>query len=73
MPNAAGVAALVLCARADMRGRPEALERRLETSARQPFVGPNNAGSTASALDGTPAGAALGLKPSKERPFLFDG
>ena len=34
-PNAAGVAALVLSARRDLRGRPEALEHRLEASARR--------------------------------------
>jgi subtilisin family serine protease len=56
-PNVAGVAALVLSARPDLRGRPEALVRRLETTAsRSPvnFMGPNDADSTMPALDGTP-------------------
>ncbi|MDQ2910055.1 MAG: S8 family serine peptidase, partial [Actinomycetota bacterium] len=56
-PNAAGVAALVLSAHADLRGRPEALERRLEGTAQRDlanFMGPNDAGNTAPALDGTP-------------------
>jgi lantibiotic leader peptide-processing serine protease len=56
-PNAAGVAALVLSARRDLRGRPEALERRLERSAEDDlrnFMGPNDPNSTAPALDGTP-------------------
>jgi lantibiotic leader peptide-processing serine protease len=56
-PNAAGVAALVLSTRRDLRGHPEALERRLEASARHKltnFMGPNDAVSTAPALDGTP-------------------
>ncbi len=56
-PNAAGVAALVLSARRDLRGRPEALERRLEASARRDltnFMGPNDAVSTAPSLSGTP-------------------
>ena len=56
-PNAAGVAALVLSARPDLRGRPEALERRLERSAQDDlrnFMGPNDPNNTAPALDGTP-------------------
>jgi lantibiotic leader peptide-processing serine protease len=58
-PNAAGVAALVLSTRGDLRGRPDALEHRLKASARQNmtnFMGPNDPGSTAAALDGTPCG-----------------
>jgi subtilisin family serine protease len=55
-PNAAGVAALVLSARPRLRGRPQALVRRLAETARSPvnYVGPNDGGSTAPALDGTP-------------------
>ena len=56
-PNAAGVAALVLSSRRDLRGRPEALEHRLEASARRDltnFMGPNDAVSTAPSLSGTP-------------------
>ena len=56
-PNAAGVAALVLSSHRDLRGRPEALERRLESSARRDltnFMGPNDAVSTAPSLSGTP-------------------
>jgi subtilisin family serine protease len=56
-PNAAGVAALTLSARPDLLGRPGALVRRLaDTAKRTPvnYMGPNAAGSTAPALDGTP-------------------
>jgi subtilisin family serine protease len=56
-PNAAGVAALALSARPDLQGRPGALVRRLaDTAKRTPvnYMGPNAAGSTAPALDGTP-------------------
>jgi subtilisin family serine protease len=58
-PNAAGVAALALSARPELQGRPDALVSRLERTARrdlQNFMGPNDAGSTATALDGTPCG-----------------
>ena len=54
-PNAAGVAALVLSARPDLRGRPDALERRLEGTAKSAltnFMGPNDPDNTAAALDG---------------------
>jgi subtilisin family serine protease len=56
-PNVAGVAALVLSSHRDLRGRPEALEHRLEASARRDltnFMGPNDAVSTAPSLSGTP-------------------
>jgi subtilisin family serine protease len=56
-PDAAGVAALALSARPDLQGRPGALVRRLaDTAKRTPvnYMGPNAAGSTAPALDGTP-------------------
>ena len=72
-PNAAGVAALVLSARRDLRGRPEALERRLEASARQNltnFMGPNDAGSTAPALNGTPCGTGY-CHVSQSQPIAF--
>jgi subtilisin family serine protease len=72
-PNAAGVAALVLSARRDLRGRPEALERRLEASARQNltnFMGPNDAGSTAPALNGTPCDTGY-CHVSQSQPIAF--
>jgi subtilisin family serine protease len=72
-PNAAGVAALVLSARSDLRGHPEALERRLEASARQNltnFMGPNDAGSTAAALDGTPCHTVY-CHVSQSQPIAF--
>jgi lantibiotic leader peptide-processing serine protease len=56
-PNAAGVAALVLSARPELRGRPDALVGRLEASARQDpvnYMGPNDPDNTAPALNGTP-------------------
>jgi subtilisin family serine protease len=72
-PNAAGVAALVLSARRDLRGRPEALERRLEASARQNltnFMGPNDAGSTAPALNGTSCDTGY-CHVSQSQPIAF--
>ena len=72
-PNAAGVAALVLSARRDLRGHPEALERRLEASARQNltnFMGPNDAGSTAPALNGTPCDTGY-CHVSQSQPIAF--
>jgi subtilisin family serine protease len=72
-PNAAGVAALVLSARRDLRGRPEALERRLEGSARRDFtnfMGPNDAGNAAPALDGTPCGTGY-CHVSQSQPIGF--
>jgi subtilisin family serine protease len=72
-PNAAGVAALVLSARRDLRGRPEALELRLEASARQNltnFMGPNDAGSTAPALNGTPCDTGY-CHLSQSQPIAF--
>ena len=72
-PNAAGVAALVLSARRDLRGRPEALERRLEASARHNltnFMGPNDAGSTAAALNGTPCDTGY-CHVSQSQPIAF--
>jgi subtilisin family serine protease len=72
-PNAAGVAALVLSARRDLRGRPEALERRLEASAQQNlrnFMGPNDAGSTAPALNGTPCDTGY-CHVSQSQPIAF--
>jgi subtilisin family serine protease len=56
-PNAAGVAALVLSSHRDLVGRPGALADRLaDTANRSPvnYMGPNDAASTAPALDGTP-------------------
>jgi subtilisin family serine protease len=73
-PNAAGVAALVLSARPDLRGRPEALERRLERSARNDltnFMGPNDPVSTAAALDGTPCDTGY-CHVSQSDPIGFD-
>jgi lantibiotic leader peptide-processing serine protease len=61
-PNAAGAAALVLSARPALRGRPEALVQRLASTARRSLVnymGPNDAASTAPALDGTPCGTGF--------------
>jgi subtilisin family serine protease len=55
-PNAAGVAALVLSARPGLRGRPTALTRRLEQTAKAEltnFMGPNDPDNTAPSLDGT--------------------
>jgi len=72
-PNAAGVAALVLSARPELRARPEALERRLERSARHDltnFMGPNDASSTAPALDGTPCDTGY-CHVSQSRPIGF--
>ena len=56
-PNAAGVAALVLSSQESLVGRPGALVQRLtDTADRTPvnWMGPNDAGNTAPALDGTP-------------------
>jgi hypothetical protein len=72
-PNAAGVAALVLSARRDLRGRPEALERQLEGSAQHDltnFMGPNDAASTAAALDGTPCATGY-CHVSQSQPIAF--
>jgi subtilisin family serine protease len=72
-PNAAGVAALVLSAHRDLRGRPLELERRLEASARQNltnFMGPNDAGGTAPALDGTPCSTGY-CHVSRSQPIAF--
>jgi len=55
-PNAAGVAALVLSTRGDLRGRPDALVRRLAATAnRSPvnYMGPNDATNVMPSLDGT--------------------
>lgn len=72
-PNAAGVAALVLSARRELRGRPDALEQRLARSARRDltnFMGPNDATNTATALDGTPCGTAY-CHVSQSQPIAF--
>jgi hypothetical protein len=72
-PNAAGVAALVLSARRDLRGRPEALERRLEGSARRDltnFMGPNDAASTAPSLSGTPCSTGY-CHVNQSQPIAF--
>jgi lantibiotic leader peptide-processing serine protease len=56
-PNAAGVAALALSARPDLRGRPGALLARLQSTARTGFVnymGPNDASNTVPSLSGVP-------------------
>jgi lantibiotic leader peptide-processing serine protease len=56
-PNAAGVAALVLSAKPDLRDRPDALVGRLADTTNRALVnymGPNDAANTAAALDGTP-------------------
>ena len=56
-PNAAGVAALVLSARKNLRNRPNALVARLQDTARTRmtnWMGPNDADNLAPALDGTP-------------------
>ncbi len=55
-PNAAGVAALVLSARAGLRGRPDALALRLDSTASRNltnFMGPNDPANTAPSLNGT--------------------
>jgi hypothetical protein len=73
-PNAAGVAALVLSARPELRGQPEALERRLQRSSRHDltnFMGPNDASSTAPALDGTPCDTGY-CHVSQSGPIGFD-
>jgi hypothetical protein len=57
-PNAAGAGALLLSARPELRGRPAALVQLLAATAnRSPvnYMGPNDAESTAPALDGTPS------------------
>ena len=72
-PNAAGVAALVLSARRDLRGRPEALEHRLEASARRDltnFMGPNDAVSTAPSLSGTPCTTGF-CHVNQSQPIAF--
>ena len=72
-PNAAGVAALVLSARHDLRGRPEALERRLEGSARRDltnFMGPNDAVSTAPSLSGAPCTTGF-CHVNQSQPIAF--
>ena len=61
-PNAAGVAALALSARPDLRGRPDALLARLKGTARTSIVnymGPNDESNTASALTGAPCPTAF--------------
>jgi subtilisin family serine protease len=61
-PNAAGAAALVLSARSGLRRRPAALLQQLSSTAnRSPvnYMGPNDAGSTVPALDGTPCGTGF--------------
>ena len=55
-PNAVGVAALALSARAELRGRPDALVARLQSTARRNlsnWVGPSDPSNLASGLDGT--------------------
>ena len=72
-PNAVGVAALVLSARRDLRGRPDALERRLAGTARHDltnFMGPNDPGSTAPALNGTPCDTGY-CHVSQTQPIAF--
>lgn len=61
-PNAAGAAALVLSAHPELVGRPGALVQRLsDTADRSPvnFMGPNDPGNAAPALDGTPCPTAF--------------
>jgi subtilisin family serine protease len=56
-PNAVGVAALALSARPGLRGRPDALLARLQSTARTGFVnymGPNDSANTVPALSGAP-------------------
>lgn len=72
-PNAAGVAALTLSAQPGLRDRPDALERRLEGTAKRGlvnFMGPNDAGSTAPALDGTPCDTGY-CHVSQSQPIAF--
>jgi subtilisin family serine protease len=72
-PNAAGVAALALSARPELRGRPEALEQRLARGARRDltnFMGPNDPGNTVPALDGTPCDTGY-CHVSQSRPIAF--
>ena len=56
-PNAAGVAALVLSTRHDLRGRPDALLARLQETANQRpanYMGPNDPTNFAPSLAGAP-------------------
>jgi len=56
-PNAAGVAALTLAAHPELQGNPNALQARLENTARTDtvnFMGPNDPKNKAPSLDGTP-------------------
>jgi subtilisin family serine protease len=72
-PNAAGVAALVLSARPELRGRPDALLARMAQSARRSLVnymGPNDASSTAPALDDTPCDTGY-CHVDQARPISF--
>jgi subtilisin family serine protease len=60
-PNAAGVAALLLSARPELRGRPDALVGRLGRTARRGlsnYMGPNDPANTAPTLAGTPCATA---------------
>ena len=72
-PNAAGVAALVLSARPELGKRPEALVRRLERSAGDDmtnYMGPNDPGNTAPALDGSPCDTGY-CHVSQSHPIAF--
>ena len=72
-PNAAGVAALVLSARPELGNRPDALVRRLERSAGDDmtnYMGPNDSGNTAPALDGTPCDTGY-CHVSQSHPIAF--
>ena len=56
-PNLTGVAALVLSARPELRGNPDGLLARLQSTARHGLVnatGPNDPGNTAAGASGTP-------------------
>jgi lantibiotic leader peptide-processing serine protease len=56
-PNAAGVAALTLSAHPELRGNPDGLLARLQSTARTNIVnymGPNDPANTSPGLDGTP-------------------
>jgi len=72
-PNAAGVAALALSARPELRGRPDALLSRLQRTARRSLVnymGPNDPANTAPSLAGTPCAAGF-CHIDQTRPIAF--
>jgi lantibiotic leader peptide-processing serine protease len=72
-PNAAGVAALLLSARPDLRGRPAALLSRLRSTAEgglANFMGPNDPANTAPSLAGVPCATGY-CHVDQTRPIAF--